>query len=76
VPLITPVVVCRAWRAVQIGLFLFNDPLFLFQFVRPHVFLVWIASLFQIYFLCTLLLYWIVEFGAPLRRQTCRHVRV
>ncbi len=49
---------------VQAGLLLFNDPLFLFQFVAPHVFLVWIASAFQIIFLAILLLFWLVEFGA------------
>ena len=53
-----------AWmRALLLTLFLFNDPLFLFRFVKPHVFLVWAASLFQIAFMCTLLLYWLVEFG-------------
>ena len=60
-PFIAAVMLCLRG---QFTLFLFNDPLFLFQFIKPHVFLVWAASLFQIIFMSTLLLFWLIEFGA------------
>lgn len=50
-------------RVLLAGLVLFNNPVFMFTFIAPHVFLTWLGTMFQITFLSMLLLYWLVEFS-------------
>lgn len=60
----SPYIQGTSWlKALIVGLFLFNNPVFFLQFLSPHAAIIFVASLWQITFVVVLLVFWLVEFA-------------